>query len=486
MLSLDLAESAGVPSQIRAKSIAAEEIRSEEYAYLDQQEHIYLDYAGAGLASRTQIQRHAARLQSCTSGNPHSINPTSEISNALIAKARLSILQFLNACPSEYAVIFTANATGAARLVGESYQFGKRSRLVLTADNHNSINGLREFAQKAKAHTEYVPIQRNDLKTASTDVEKALRRRKAGCFSNDSSRNLFAYPAQSNFSGVIHPLSWIQLAQDRGYDVLLDAAAYLPTNDLDLRQVRPEFVIISWYKLFGFPTGVGSLVVRRDVLPTLKRPWFSGGTVRAATVGVPWHALMADETAFEDGTLNFLSIPDVSVGIEWLRHLGRTETAARVHQITERFICGLQTLQHTDGSPMAIIYGPYGMKNRGGTVSFNILDVMGRIIDNQVVAGEAALAQISIRIGCFCNPGAGEAALGTSKNSIKSFIKLRSTASRDPAHQLPLASAIRASFGIASVPRDGDALINLIGVVYRDWLLKDKEASGSKHGSTLS
>jgi len=46
--------------------------------------------------------------------------------------------------------------------------------------------------------------------------------------------NLFAYPAQSNFSGVQHPLEWISQAQTMGWDVLLDAAAFVPTNRLDL------------------------------------------------------------------------------------------------------------------------------------------------------------------------------------------------------------------------------------------------------------
>jgi DNA-directed RNA polymerase specialized sigma24 family protein len=49
---------------------------------------------------------------------------------------------------------------------------------------------------------------------------------------------LFAYPAQSNFSGVQHPLSWVCQAQGAGYDVLLDAAAFVPANRLDLAAVR--------------------------------------------------------------------------------------------------------------------------------------------------------------------------------------------------------------------------------------------------------
>ena len=74
--------------------------------------------------------------------------------------------------------------------------------------------------------------------------------------------NLLAFPAQSNFSGVKHPLDLVDRAQRRGWDVLLDAAAFVATNRLDLSAVTPDFVTVSFYKMFGYPTGVGCLLVR--------------------------------------------------------------------------------------------------------------------------------------------------------------------------------------------------------------------------------
>ena len=65
--------------------------------------------------------------------------------------------------------------------------------------------------------------------------------------------------------------------------MLLDAAAFVPANRLDLDAVQPDFVSISFYKMFGYPTGVGCLLARRDALARLARPWFAGGTVNFAT-----------------------------------------------------------------------------------------------------------------------------------------------------------------------------------------------------------
>ena len=61
------------------------------------------------------------------------------------------MLEFFNAPPDEYLCIFTANASAALRLVGESYRFAPGGTFALTFDNHNSVNGIREFARRKGA-----------------------------------------------------------------------------------------------------------------------------------------------------------------------------------------------------------------------------------------------------------------------------------------------------------------------------------------------
>ena len=60
--------------------------------------------------------------------------------------------------------IFTPNATGALRLVGEAYPFHAGDRFLLTFDNHNSVNGIREFARARGAETTYVPSVAPELR----------------------------------------------------------------------------------------------------------------------------------------------------------------------------------------------------------------------------------------------------------------------------------------------------------------------------------
>ena len=36
---------------------------------------------------------------------------------------------------------------------------------------------------------------------------------------------------------------------------------------------------VSFYKMFGYPTGVGALVAKKSFLAKLRKPYFCGGTV---------------------------------------------------------------------------------------------------------------------------------------------------------------------------------------------------------------
>ena len=92
--------------------------------------------------------------------------------------ARAAVLRYFRAPESEYECIFTANASGALRLVGEAYPFGPAGRFLATADNHNSVNGIREFARAKGARTAYVPLESPDLRVDDERAPRPARRRR--------------------------------------------------------------------------------------------------------------------------------------------------------------------------------------------------------------------------------------------------------------------------------------------------------------------
>ena len=285
---------------------------------------------------------------------------------------------------------------------------------MLTFDNHNSVNGIREFARVKGCPTIYVPVVLPEMRVNDAELASVLERGGA------SGPRLFAYPAQSNFSGVQHPLDWIPFAQERGWDVLLDAAAFTPTNRLDLSRWSPDFVSQSFYKMFGYPTGVGCLIARKGALAKLRRPWFAGGTITVASVQGDRYYLAEGASAFEDGTPNYLALPAVAFGLEYLTSIGIDVIHTRVTQLTARLIERLTALRHSNGAALARIYGPRSAIRRGGTVTFNLYDQSGRAIDHRDVEARANAANISLRTGCFCNPGGGEIALGITGTDLSS------------------------------------------------------------------
>ena len=423
-----------------------DELRRTEFARLDAGRHVYLDYTGAGLYSESHIEEHMKLLHDNVFGNPHSANPTSAETTALVDQARAAVHAFFRASPDEYIVVFTPNATGALRLVGEAYPFRPGDRFLLTFDNHNSVNGIREFARARGAETTYVPSAAPDLRVDERVLPRYLT--EVGGDHN----NLFAFPAQSNFSGVHHPLAWIEQAHDHGWDVLLDAAAYVPTNRLDLSRWHPDFVALSFYKMFGWPTGVGALIARRDALNKLERPWFSGGTIVAAFVQREWYESAPGAAHFEDGTVNFLNLPAIEIGLRFLERVGIDRIHTQTRLLTAELISALSTLKHADSSPAARIYGPTTLDDRGATIAFNFLHPDGSVVDERYVDRVAHRHSISVRTGCFCNPGAGEVAFTISRETLVGgeFGHGMSLDDYVNAIGLPSGGAVRVSLGLPS------------------------------------
>jgi molybdenum cofactor sulfurtransferase len=148
------------------------EVRTREFGRLDESGHVYLDHTGAALYPDSLVRAHAEFLRGSVLGNPHSRNPTSRACTAIVEAARRRILEFFRADPAEYELAFTLNASGALKLVGEAYPFAAGSTFRLTADNHNSVNGIREFAMARGADVRYLRLG-TDLRIDDLELQLA-------------------------------------------------------------------------------------------------------------------------------------------------------------------------------------------------------------------------------------------------------------------------------------------------------------------------
>ena len=122
---------------------------------------------------------------------------------------------------------------------------------------------------------------------------------------------------------------------------------------------------------------MGCLLVRRDRLDALERPWFAGGTVTFASVQGDGHRLHGDEAAFEDGTVDYLNLPAVTTG---LRHLERrrASTPSTSGSAASRHGCSTRSpgsvTQRASGRRDP---GPTDIAQRGGTVTFRCATATG-------------------------------------------------------------------------------------------------------------
>jgi len=433
-----------------------EALRKKEYGRLDRLGHTYLDYTGGNLYAESQIQQHLNLLKNQVFGNPHSTNPSSQFATELVNEARTKVLDFFKA--KDYYCIFTSNASQALQIVGENYPFSQDAKYLLLSDNHNSVNGIREYAVNAGADFSYVKLHYEDLSIDADDLNKHLSAHA------DKKNKLFAYPAQSNVSGIKHALDWIATAKQKGWDVLLDAAAFVPSSPLDLSRVHPDFVSVSFYKIFGYPTGLGCLLVHKSAFPKLKKRWFAGGTVKLVSVKTPHHFLADDHERFENGTVNYLDIPAITTGLNYIENIGIERIRQRVASLMRYLTDGLKDLQHSNGKPIVKLFTPKNPADRGGTLILSFLTRDGQAVFFEKIEAEANKRMISIRSGCFCNPGLDEVYNCVSTESLQDYFSHKKDGNYHDmlAHLKIMRGATRVSVGLATTSSDLNVFIDFV------------------------
>ncbi len=240
---------------------------------------------------------------------------------------------------------------------------------------------------------------------------------------------LFAYPGQSNMTGRRLPWSWPGMLraseQPNHQDTysLLDAAALATTAPLNgiFRdpELAPDFTVLSFYKIFGYPD-LGGLIVRKSSGSILQwgRKYFGGGTVQMVTVlsKKPWYKPKASlHESLEDGTLPFHNIIALKAAIDTHRCLYGQNCMTTISRHTtylgKRLYDQLSGLVHSNGLPVCQIYkgkeSVYGdPKTQGATIAFNVRTADGKFVPyTSVVETLANKRKIYVRAGQLCNPG---------------------------------------------------------------------------------
>ncbi|KAL8273330.1 hypothetical protein Esti_002734 [Eimeria stiedai] len=458
-------------------------------------------FKGSALYEESRLLAIFKDLATHVFGNAHSRNPSANLTDQRTSEARLLTLDFFGARQEDFAVVFTSGATAAIKLVGEDFPFTPESSFFYLRINHNSVLGVRELAYAAGVKA---------VKALSeAEVEALLRKREAAGRKTDWSEAaglphcLFGFPLKDNFNGAMYPSQWIErihrfgLSDGCRWHVLLDVAAAAPTMRIRLShsalEASADFLATSFYKIFGYPTGLGALIVKRSAAAILNKVYWGGGSVSGSLCDTRWQRLKKDVSArLEDGTVNFLSIAAIRHGDHAAspclheETLGMDKIERHVSALTRHLFRSLKALRHRNGAPFALVYwgrkeDPSGDDCRPrGVVAFNLLKPDGSFVPFGEVEAKTAAADIHLRTGCFCNPGGCQDYLGLTGAEIVESTRARESCS-DPngsllnrsasptgGLQLGLTSrakavgAVRVSMGYLSTFYDIDSLLDFL------------------------
>ena len=435
-------------------------------------DEIYLDHAGTTLYAKSLMERFATDMISNLYGNPHSTSSSSQATTERVENTRMRVLEFFRADPAEFDVVFVANATAGIKLVMDSFRAEDGFGYGYHKDSHNSLIGVREVASVSKCLDD-------DAFEQSVKSGRSLFPGRA-----EAELQLYAYPAQSNFDGRRLPLSWCHGIRHgaRNCYVLLDAAALVSTSQLDLSnaETAPDFTVVSFNKVFGFPD-LGALLVRKsrgDILR--RRKYFGGGTVEVvvALESEQWHIPRTEilHESLEDGTLPIHNIMALNTAMKVHKELFKSMDMISEHTtfLAEKLYSGLKALKHANGTDVCRLYPRdginYGNKNlQGPIVPFNIMNSQGAWMSNTEVQRVAAVRKIHIRTGGMCNPGGvAEACDFAPWELSRNFLAgARCGGDFDVVAGKPL-GVIRASLGAMSSVSDVGQLIAFVDEFYAE------------------
>ncbi|KAJ7151530.1 molybdenum cofactor sulfurase [Mycena filopes] len=469
--------------------------RQRELEYPQLKCTTYLDYAASGIAPVSTLRSFAENVATNLYSNPHSRSSSSVATSLEIQKCRGRVLQDLFGLEdatsrSQWDVIFTAGATASMKLVGEAFPWQEGSKYRYLKQSHTSLVGVRACA-----------LTRGAL-VAAMNVDEMLEHTQ-----DDSSPTLYAYPAQCNSTGQRLGLGYSKLLKERHPNglVLLDAAAYLSTAVLDLQslpiELAPDFIACSFYKIVGYPTGLGCLVVKRSSASFLQRNgYFGGGTIDAVSLSSPFwtqprRSLIPGpiHERFEDGTLPFLNIIALLHALDTHRRLYKSHRRVATHVTALRRFATREValIRHGNGRPVVRQHrafdGAHYLEEPGPIIGFSLLDPSSEYIGHVHLETLATVNGFQIRTGGLCNTGVLASVFDiTDQNLMDEYARGRScwddeeftSATKDISHPLGMA---RISFGASSTIDD---VLQWVSFIRRYFVVSDAAVTLSKPLST--
>ena len=426
-----------------------DQIYQTEFSSRLPSDQIYLDHAGTTLYTQSQLDTHFNQLRTLTLNNPHSEQEDSKCL-LLIEECIELILSILDTSSRYYSLIFTLNTSHACQLLSTLFPFSSQSEYAYMTDSHNSLIGIRQQVKLKGGLFSIIDYPLSVYSEEKEDGKEDWSFRCAGRSSSSSmneesdspSYSLFATPAENNFNGLRSPLDHLlkPFLDSRSKSInhfpipvhrspsetchwltLVDCAKYLSTKSFSLSTYPVDFLVLSFYKIFGYPTGLGALIIRNESLKILNQnTYFGGGSVQYVSPYDDSHVeYKSGINGLVYGTIPFTTILSLSSGFQLITNrLSYPSISLHTQCLIDYCRNEMFKLEYSNGQKLCLFYDRRSEileKNGysyGPILNFNLYNSNGQFLSCRLIQRIAADHQIIVRVGTFCAPGASQAYLG--------------------------------------------------------------------------
>ncbi|KAL1201643.1 Molybdenum cofactor sulfurase [Cardamine amara subsp. amara] len=421
----------------------ADHLRSTEYQNLSSSGHVSLNHTGQlqplfSYSQFREISESASELNpSLFTLSYKQVSSGKELlslgneESRFQSRMRRRIMGFMNLEESEYHMILTQDRSSAFKIVAELYSFKKNPNL-LTVYNYEdeAVEEMIRISEKKGIKPESAEFSWPNTEIVSEKLKRRIVRGKRRGKKEDK-RGLFVFPLQSLVTGASYSYSWMSLAHENEWHVLLDTSA-LGSKDMEtlgLSLFQPDFLICSFTEVLGKydSSGFGCLFVKKSSSLALseEKPELITNPANLTVVKAePAWISKNDEITLENDSLDHVDHKAASTsgcyeiveiessvkqdkamvefrGLDHADSLGLVLISRRSKSLTLWLVRALTSLQHPGchqtEMPLVKIYGPKTKRSRGPSISFNIFDWQGEKVDPLMVERLAEKEKIGLR-----------------------------------------------------------------------------------------
>ncbi len=360
----------------------------DDFPVLRYEKVIYFDNAATSLKPVQVIDAVKNYYERMSSNVHRGVHRLSMEASRLYEEAHEEVRRFINAKYLEE-VVFTSGTTQSLNLA--AYMLGlklsERDNVVISVMEHHSnllpwitLSQLRGFKVRI--------VDIRDDYTLNYEILSELI---------DRNTKVVALTQMSNVLGTKVDIKRVsKIVRESDALLVVDGAQSVPHMPISVVDLDVDFMAFSGHKMLG-PTGIGVLYIRKDVQELLKPSFTGGGIVESVLYDGNGFTvkLLESPWRFEPGTPDISGAIGLAEAVRYLRRLGMDSVVSHERELVGYMISRIKNDEVLAGK--LTTYGPQTLEDRGGIISFNVVNS-----NPHIVASFLDTYNIAVRSGYHC------------------------------------------------------------------------------------